>query len=81
MQPGLSIWPEADDALLVDDEVTIVVQVGGKMRGRLTLPRGSVETDVLAAAKEIEQVSTQLEGKTIRRVIYVPDKLLNVVAT
>jgi leucyl-tRNA synthetase len=74
-------WPEADPALLVEDEVTLVVQVGGKLRGRVTVPRGASEDEALAAACGEPRVAGHLEGKTIRRVIYVPDKLLNLVAS
>ena len=74
-------WPEADAALLVEDDVTIVVQVNGKLRARLTLPRDSDEGQVRSAAEADAGVSTQLQGKTVRRAIFVPNKLLNLVAS
>jgi leucyl-tRNA synthetase len=74
-------WPEADPALLLEEEATIVVQVNGKVRGRLLLPRGVSEEEALRAAREDVKVATHLEGKTVRRLVYVPDRLLNVVAT
>ncbi len=72
-------WPEVDPTLLVEDEITVVVQVNGKLRGRLTLGRGASEEQALDAAKGDDRVATHLEGKTLRRVIYVPDKILNLV--
>ncbi len=74
-----ALWPEPDAPLLADEEVTIVVQVNGKLRGRLTLARGAAEDEALAAARDEPKVAVQLEGKTIRRVVYVADRLLNLV--
>jgi len=72
-------WPVPLEGLLEEDEVTIVVQVNGKLRARLTLPKGIGQDDVLAHAREEEQVIRHLEGKEIRKAIFVPDKLLNLV--
>jgi leucyl-tRNA synthetase len=74
-------WPEVDEALLVEEQITLVVQVNGKLRARLDLPRGVSEEDAVEAARSDPRVSAQLEGKTLRRVIFVPDRLLNLVAT
>jgi leucyl-tRNA synthetase len=78
---SVAAWPVAEAALLREDHVTIVVQVSGKVRGQLALPRGVSQDDALAAARQLERVAAQLDGKTVRRVVWVPDKLLNVVAT
>ncbi len=72
-------WPEADPAMLIEDEVTVAVQVSGKMRGKLQLPAGTSQELALEAARAEARVASHLEGKTVRRVIWVPDKLLNVV--
>ncbi|MBT3270478.1 leucine--tRNA ligase [Candidatus Poribacteria bacterium] len=72
-------WPEADPKALAQDEVTVVVQVNGKLRGRVTLATGSGEEDAKAAALADENVCRHTDGKTVRKVIYVPDKLLNLV--
>jgi leucyl-tRNA synthetase len=72
-------WPAADASLLVEEQVTVVVQVNGKLRGRLTLDRGSSEEEALETARGDERVAVHLEGKTLRRVVYVPDKILNLV--
>jgi leucyl-tRNA synthetase len=72
-------WPETDPALLVEDEVTIVVQVNGKLRARLSLRRGASEEEALEAAKADPNVSARLSGKTVQRAVHVPDRLLNLV--
>lgn len=70
-------WPAHDPALLVEDTVTMPVQVNGKLRATLTRPRGADQTTVQAAADA--NVAKYLEGVTIRKVIYVKDKQLNLV--
>ena len=72
-------WPAFDPTALVDDEITIVIQVRGKLRGRLQIARDTGRDDILAAARELEGVSKFLEGKTIRKEIYVPGRLVNFV--
>ena len=74
-----STWPAFDDALTVTDEITVVVQVNGKVRGSMTVPRGSDEASVRARAAVDENVRRHLEGKTVRKVIYVPGRLVNYV--
>ena len=73
-------WPEVDPALLVDDEVTIAIQVNGKLRDTLVMPKGAAKADVEAAALASENVVRILEGKAPRKVIVVPDRLVNLVA-
>ncbi|MEN3748588.1 leucine--tRNA ligase [Sphingomonas sp. HF-S3] len=73
-------WPEVDPALLVDDEVTIAVQVNGKLRDTLVLPKGAAKDVAEAAALASENVQRALEGKAPRKVIVVPDRLVNIVA-
>jgi len=72
-------WPEADPELLTSDESLVVVQVNGKVRGKLTLPSGAVEAAVLAAARADGRIAAYLDGKPIRKVVFVPDRLLNLV--
>jgi leucyl-tRNA synthetase len=69
----------ADERLLVRDQVTLVVQVNGKLRGRVQMPRGCEEKAALELAVKEPGVAAQLEGKTLKRVIHVPDRLLNLV--
>ena len=74
------LWPDWDEELAREDTVTVVVQVNGKLRDKLELPAGADQAAAESAAQESERVAGQLAGKTLRRVIYVPDKLLNFVA-
>ncbi|MCB9870021.1 MAG: leucine--tRNA ligase [Planctomycetes bacterium] len=74
---SLAVWPEVDPAQLVDDDVELVVQVLGKLRGRIVVPNGSADADVLAAAREA--VAEHLTGKTIVKEIVVPGRLVNFV--
>jgi leucyl-tRNA synthetase len=73
-------WPEADPALLVEDEVTIAVQVNGKLRDTLTAPKGAARETLEEMALASEKVVTLLAGKPPRKVIVVPDRLVNLVA-
>ncbi|ATY33124.1 leucine--tRNA ligase [Sphingomonas psychrotolerans] len=82
-QDGLiadAAWPEVDPALLVDDEVTIAVQVNGKLRDTLVMPKGAPKDRVEAAALAADKIVRALEGKPPRKVIVVPDRLVNIVA-
>ncbi len=72
-------WPEAELALTVDDTVTIAVQVNGKLRGTLDLPRGVERDEAESAALALPAVARATDGKEIRRVIVVPDRVINVV--
>lgn len=73
-------WPAVDPALLVDDEVTVAVQVNGKLRDTLLLAKGMARQDAEAAALASEKVARALDGKSPRKVIVVPDRLVNIVA-
>jgi leucyl-tRNA synthetase len=73
-------WPQVDQSALVRQAVTIVVQVNGKVRGRIDAAPGSPRDQVEAAALAEDNVSRFVDGKTIRKVIVVPDKLVNIVA-
>jgi leucyl-tRNA synthetase len=73
-------WPEADSALIVDDEVTIAIQVNGKLRDTLTAPKGAAKEALEELALGSDKVIRLLEGKTPRKVIVVPDRLVNLVA-
>ena len=74
-------WPEADPALLVEDSVLMPIQVNGKKRGELTIARGSDQDSVKTAALADQGVARTLEGLTIRKVIVVPDRIVNIVAS
>ncbi|MGH6780620.1 MAG: class I tRNA ligase family protein, partial [Sphingomonadaceae bacterium] len=72
-------WPEINPALLVDDEVTIAVQINGKLRDTLTAPKGTDKPTLEALALGSDKVIRLLEGKEPKKVIVVPDRLVNLV--
>ncbi|MCJ0971826.1 leucine--tRNA ligase [Pseudomonas sp. PS1] len=82
-KPGAIIdaqWPKVDEAALVQDSLTLVVQVNGKLRGQIEVPASASREEVEAAARGNENVLRFTEGLTIRKVIVVPGKLVNIVA-
>ncbi|MEL7353670.1 MAG: leucine--tRNA ligase [Cyanobacteria bacterium P01_A01_bin.116] len=74
-------WPEVDDDALIADEITLVIQVMGKTRGTLQVPAGADKAALETYARESEIAQKYLEGKAIKKVIVVPGKLVNFVAT
>jgi len=72
-------WPEYNVAKIVDEQVRIVIQVNGKLRGVIETPSGSTKEDVHQAALSNSQIANYLESSSITRIIFVPDKLLNFV--
>ncbi len=72
-------WPQFDPALLVEDTLEIPVQVNGKLRDVIKVPADADNAELEAAAKCAEKVKPFLEGKTIKKVIVVPKKLVNIV--
>ena len=72
-------WPEVDPALLVEDEVTIAIQHKGKLRDTLTAPKGASREDLEAMALASDKVQRSLDGAAIRKVVVVPDRLVNIV--
>ena len=75
-----SQWPEVDDTALSRDELEIVVQVNGKVRGKISVPASADNAEIEAMAKSQENVQRFLADTTIRKVIVVPQKLVNIVA-
>ena len=75
-----TLWPTVDQAALVEDEKLIVVQVNGKLRAKVTVAADATQEQVEALAFAEEAVTRFTEGATVRKVIYVPGKLLNIVA-
>ena len=73
-------WPAVDEAALVQDTVTLVVQVNGKLRGQVEMPAAASREEIEAAARSNENVLRFIDGLTIRKVIVVPGKLVNIVA-
>lgn len=73
-------WPAHDPALLVDDETTIAIQVNGKLRDTLTLPKATSKEELEAAALATDKIVRTLDGATPKKVIVVPGRLVNIVA-
>ena len=72
-------WPQYDDAYVQESTIKIAVQVNGKVRGTIQIPADASKEDVLASAKAEDSVAKYLEEKTLRREIYVPGKIVNLV--
>jgi leucyl-tRNA synthetase len=72
-------WPVYDEAMTVFDEVTVVVQVNGKIRDKFTVAAGTAKDELEKIALDLPGVKKWLEGQTVVKVISVPDKLVNVV--
>ena len=81
-QPGLvseANWPKIERDLLVEELVTLVVQVNGKKRGEVTVPRNAQNPEIEAAVLALDAVKQSLGGKVVRKVIIVPMRIVNVV--
>jgi leucyl-tRNA synthetase len=72
-------WPEVDEEAAKEDEITLIVQVNGKLRDRLVVPANVSEESAKEAALASENVLPYLEGKAPKKVIYVPGRLVNIV--
>ena len=72
-------WPKIERDLLVEDTVTLVVQVNGKKRGEVTLASQAQNPEIEAAVLALDTVKQALDGKTVRKVIIVPKRIVNVV--
>ena len=73
-------WPKGDAKLVQDNVVTIAVQICGKVRGTIEMPKDAPQADVEKTALALENVKRQLEGKEVRKVIVVPNRICNIVA-
>lgn len=74
-------WPVLDENALVQDSLQLVIQVNGKLRGQIDMPASASREEIEAAARSNENVLRFTEGLTIRKVIVVPGKLVNIVAS
>ena len=72
-------WPKYDETALVKDEVEIVVQINGKVRGKLSVAANISREEMEKVAMEDEKINALVEGKTIVKVVAVPKKLVNIV--
>jgi leucyl-tRNA synthetase len=73
-------WPQWDEALAKEEEITLVVQVNGKLRDRLTVPASITEAEAKEKALASPRVKAYLEGKKLVNAVYVPGRLVNLVA-
>jgi leucyl-tRNA synthetase len=74
-----SSWPEYDPTVATEEEITIVIQINGKVRGRISVPIDEEAESIKALARADEKIVKMMEGKTVLKEIYVPRKLLNIV--
>jgi leucyl-tRNA synthetase len=72
-------WPAYDPALLIEDEIEMPVQVNGKLRDKIVVPKDAPAADIEAIAKSAPNVLPHLEGKTIKKIVVVPGRLVNIV--
>ena len=72
-------WPAFNAELAKDEEVEIVVQVNGRVRGKLKLAAGTLQEEAMRRAQGDAGVAAHLAGKSVRKAVFVPDKLLNIV--
>ena len=76
---SLAKWPEYDESKTSDDTLEMPVQINGKVRSVINVPREASKEDILAMAKADEKVATAIDGKTIVKEIVVPTKIINIV--
>ena len=72
-------WPTYDEAKTADDTVEVILQINGKLRGKIAVPVDMDKDEVIALAKADEKVASAIEGKTIVKEIVVPNKIVNIV--
>lgn len=78
-QPLVDVpWPVANPEFLKEDSVVIAVQVNGKMRGTIEVPANSLQEVVETSAKQLHNVKDMMEGKSVKKIIYVPNKIINI---
>jgi leucyl-tRNA synthetase len=72
-------WPDYDREAVLEEEILIVIQVNGRLRDRITIPASYGEEEVKAWALKSERIQKLIEGKEVKRVVLVPQKLVNIV--
>jgi leucyl-tRNA synthetase len=72
-------WPEVDERLLVDDTVTLPIQVNGKRRAEITVAKGMAAAEVEQLVLQMEEIVRILDGKSPKKIVVVPDRIVNVV--
>ncbi len=74
-------WPKYDKDIASEEEMTVVIQINGKLRSRITVPAGEDAEKIKAAVLAEEKIKALIKGTTLKKVIYVPNKLVNIVVT
>ena len=74
-------WPAYDQGIIKEDKITIVIQINGKVRGRITVARGLSGEEINKLALSDKKIKELTEGKNIKKTILVPGKLINIVTT
>lgn len=77
---SLATWPTYDEKELVEDEIEVIFQINGKLKARVSVANGLSKDELEKVAFENEQIKSAIDGKTVRKVIAVPNKLVNIVA-
>ena len=73
-------WPQADESLLREDTVSIAVQINGKRRAEITIAKDAEKSEAEAMALGLENITRNLEGLSVRKVIVIPNRIVNIVA-
>ena len=76
---SVSAWPQYDESKTVDETIEIGVQINGKVRGTVVLPTDCDKDEALSLAKADEKIAAYVDGKTVVKEIYVPNKIINIV--
>jgi leucyl-tRNA synthetase len=76
---ALASWPQYDESLTLEKEVLIMVQVNGRIRDKFTVPAGAPKEELETHAQSLPAILKWTEGKTVNKIIVVPDKLVNIV--
>ena len=74
-------WPKSDPTVLEQNEIEMVVQINGKLRGKITVTKNAKQKQIENQAVEDEKVKRYLEGKTIKKIIVIPERLVNIVVS
>ena len=74
-------WPKSDPTVLEQNEIEMVVQINGKLRGKITVTKNTKQKQIENQAVEDEKVKRYLEGKTIKKIIVIPERLVNIVVS
>ena len=72
-------WPNVLESLLVDDEITLPIQINGKKRGKLTIAKDASKEEVEKQALQVDEIQRFIDGKPVKKIIVVPGRIINVV--